>query len=181
MMGGRFLVNFLKNPLRNASIVPSSRYAASKMLAGIDFEAVRYVVELGPGTGVFTQEILNRVHSDAEVLAIELEESYIEKLEFFENPQFEVIQGSACGMRGLVQEKGWPKVDLVISSLPFVLPVDVKEKLFTYLQECTQNGTTFRWFTYLPALMKPHYREFGFELHGFVPRNFPPMWIYTVN
>ena len=45
-----FLVNFIKHPLRNASVAPSSRIAARNMLCGLDLEHLEYVVELGPGT-----------------------------------------------------------------------------------------------------------------------------------
>lgn len=180
-MSKRFLINFLKNPLQNASVVPSSRHAADEMLSGIDFGSVRYVVELGPGTGVFTRELLNRISSNAEVLAIELEQSYIEQLRGVGNTQLEVVQGSACELANHVERKGWPQVDLVVSSLPFVLPDTEKRKLFRYLQKCTESGTTMRWFTYMPAAMKPHYKEFDLRLHAFVLRNFPPMWVYTVN
>lgn len=180
-MSRRFLVNFLKNPLRNASVVPSSRHAAQEMLSGIDFDSVRYIVELGPGTGVFTRELLDRINPEAEILAIELENSYVEKLAQSGNEQLEVVLGSACELAEHVERRGWPQVDLVVSSLPFVLPKDVKMKLFSYLLQCTEAGSTMRWFTYMPAVMKLHYKDFDLRLHSFVMRNFPPMWVYTVN
>ena len=68
-----FLVNFIRHPLRNASVVPSSRVASRRMFTGVDMSSLRYVVELGPGTGVFTQELYERLHPDAQVLVIELE------------------------------------------------------------------------------------------------------------
>ena len=56
-----FLVNFVKHPLRNASVAPSSRIAARNMLRGIDVKALTHVVELGPGTGSFTRELYDRL------------------------------------------------------------------------------------------------------------------------
>ena len=56
-----FLVNFVKHPLRNASVAPSSRIAARNMLRGIDVNALTHVVELGPGTGSFTRELHDRL------------------------------------------------------------------------------------------------------------------------
>jgi phospholipid N-methyltransferase len=125
--------------------------------------------------------LLDRIHPDAEILAIELERSYIEQLNSSGNEQLEVVEGSACELADHVTRKGWSQVDLVISSLPFVLPSEVKTKLFDYLLKCTMKGTTFRWFTYMPPIMKFHYKGFDSRCHAFVLRNFPPMWVYSVN
>ena len=76
---------------------------------------------------------------------------------------------------------GIEHVDLVISGLPFNMPEGVKIKLQKTLQSLTTMGTTMRWFTYFPWLMKKHYRQFNLRRACFVFWNFPPMWIYTVN
>ena len=50
----RFLKMFIRQPKVNASIIPSSKRAAQGMVSGLDLNAMKYVVELGPGTGVMT-------------------------------------------------------------------------------------------------------------------------------
>ena len=49
-----FLLNFLKNPLRNASVIPSSKEASRAILTGLDWDKIHTVVELGPGNGTFS-------------------------------------------------------------------------------------------------------------------------------
>ena len=176
-----FLLNFLRHPLRNASVVPSSRLASRSMLEGLDLSAMRYVVELGPGTGCFTQELLERLPAQCHVLVIELDEGYVADLNARFGDRFEVVQASAHKLDALVEERGWPRVDLILSGLPFVLPEPVKQRLFSSILRRTEKGTVYRFFTYMPPIMKKHYVGFSLRLVRYVPANFPPMWIYSVN
>ena len=176
-----FLVKFLRHPLRNASIVPSSKVASRNMLRNLDIGSIRYVVELGPGTGVFTQELYERLHPDAQVLVIELDGDYVQSLKARFGERFDVVQASASDLDTLLKERNWPRPDLVLSGLPFVLPAVVKDPLLASLKTHTDQGTVFRFFTYMPPLMKPHYRMFDLRCLCFVAQNFPPMWIYSVN
>ena len=75
-----FFLNFLKKPLQNASIVPSSKRAARAMLHGLDLSQSDYVVEHGPGTGVFTEALYRQLPENAKVMVVELESSYITSL-----------------------------------------------------------------------------------------------------
>lgn len=151
------------------------------MLHGLDMGSMKYVVELGPGTGVFTDELYRRLPDDAQVLVIELDAGYVEELRRRFGDRFDIVQASASELEALIAERNWPKVDFVISGLPFVMPQAVKDTLFAALKERTDQGTVFRFFTYMPPLMKPHYRDFDLSMVRFVAANFPPMWIYSVN
>ena len=181
MSKGDFLKMFIKQPKVNASITPSSKRAAKGMLKGLDLSQISYVVELGPGTGVFTDLLSDRLPQNCRVLLIELEESYIENLSNKYDDRFEVIKSSACELDRILAERGIEKVDLVISGLPFNMPQGVKSKLQNTLLDLTSRGTCMRWFTYFPWLMKRHYKQFEMSKACFVAWNFPPMWIYTVN
>lgn len=176
-----FLRMFFKQPKVNASITPSSKRAARAMVRGLALGKMEYVVELGPGTGVFTDILAERLPPTAKVLLIELEESFIENLRNKYDDRFEVVQCSACELGALLEERGIKKVDLIISGLPYNMPVEVKTKLQSTLLKLTNKGTCMRWFTYFPFLMKPHYSQFKMKLADFIMWNFPPMWIYTVN
>ena len=135
-----FLVNFVKHPLRNASVAPSSRIAARNMLRGIDVESLTHVVELGPGTGSFTRELHKRLPEDCKVLVIELDSGYVSRLQEQYGDRFEIVQASAHELDDLVNERGWPKVDLIVSGLPFTLPPDIRTSLWQVLQDRTDRG-----------------------------------------
>jgi len=181
MKQGQFFKTFIKQPKLNASITPSSRRAAKGMLDGLDLGSMEYVVELGPGTGVFTDLLAQRLPATCKVLLIELEEVYIEPLQENYDDRFEVVRCSACNLQSLLNERGISRVDLVISGLPFNMPSEVKTKLQKTLLNLTETGTTMRWFTYFPWVMKKHYSQFNMKRANFILWNFPPMWIYTVN
>ena len=48
MSKGNFFKMFIKQPLVNASITPSSKRAARAIVRGLDLGQMKYVVELGP-------------------------------------------------------------------------------------------------------------------------------------
>ena len=50
-----------------ASMFPSSRYLANALTRPIDFRRARTVVELGPGTGAVTKEILKHLRPDGKL------------------------------------------------------------------------------------------------------------------
>ena len=56
-----FLRQFWKEKKMVGAMSPSSRFLAKKMLESVDFESARIIVDLGPGTGVLTRRLLDRV------------------------------------------------------------------------------------------------------------------------
>lgn len=158
--------------------MPSSQEACRAMVDGIPWDEVEYIVELGPGTGVFTEHIVRCARNDAKLLAIELEDSYIAGLEQRFGHAMEIVQASAHQLDKLVEGRSWPRIDLIISGLPFNLPQDVRDPLFETIKRRTQSGMRYRCFTYFPAGMKRAYRDFYHPRPRLVWRNFPPMWIY---
>lgn len=71
--GWTFFRQWLKNPLAIAAISPSSRHLARQMLAELPAGS-RRVVELGGGTGVFTEALLRHGIAPADLLVMELNE-----------------------------------------------------------------------------------------------------------
>lgn len=71
----KFFNNFIKYPNMIGAICPSSKALANKMVADIDFEKVKCIVEYGAGTGVFTEKIIERKKDDSILLFFELNEN----------------------------------------------------------------------------------------------------------
>ena len=57
---GLFLQEWFANPKRTGSVVPSSKRLASAMARWLPKDPTRYVLELGPGTGVVTDALIAR-------------------------------------------------------------------------------------------------------------------------
>lgn len=92
-----FLAEFIKHPKHIGAIAPSSKLLAKRMVDAIDFEDAGYIVELGPGTGVFTREIMKRKKKHTKFILIEINEVFARDLQqqFRDDPNVFVIHGSA--------------------------------------------------------------------------------------
>ena len=75
-----FLKQFLKEKKMVGSIRPSSRFLTEKMLENVDFNSAKVIVELGPGTGVFTKKIIEKMAEDAVLLVFELNDNFFNLL-----------------------------------------------------------------------------------------------------
>lgn len=60
MKGLLFLFQYIVNPRTVGAILPSSRFLGDKMVKRINFAKAKYIIEYGPGTGVFTEELLEK-------------------------------------------------------------------------------------------------------------------------
>src|ERR1700676_5569628 len=70
-----FFQESMRSMGQTASMFPSSRYLANALTKPIDFRRARTVVELGPGTGAVTNEILKRMLRDAHLLPADLNQT----------------------------------------------------------------------------------------------------------
>lgn len=115
-----FARNFFKYPLMLGSVVPSSRFLVKDMMAKVNWERARVLVELGPGVGTITREILKRMRPDAVLVVIELNEEFVEYLGgTIRDPRLRIIHGSAAHVRAILAEQGLAPADYVISGLPY--------------------------------------------------------------
>ena len=85
---GMFFRQFVRHPGMIGSIIPSSATLVDRMLDQVDWHNTRLFVEYGPGVGTFTQAILDRLHPDATLLAIDLNLDFVAYLEAqFDDPR----------------------------------------------------------------------------------------------
>ena len=63
------------------AVAPSSKYLTKKMLGGLELVNADVVIELGPGTGVFTERLLELIGPKTTLLVIEINETFYENLE----------------------------------------------------------------------------------------------------
>ena len=88
---------FLRNPVQVGALCPSSRALCSTMVSEIGVDTADVIVELGPGTGVITREIVRCMSPNAKLIAIELDQTLCEHLrKAF--PEVTVCNDSAAGI-----------------------------------------------------------------------------------
>jgi len=115
-----FFKGFLRNPREVGSIVPSSRFLTRRVMDCGRVRAARVVVELGPGTGVLTRQMLRLMRSDAKLIAVEISTDFAQVLETtLVDPRLHVYRGSAADVEAALSAIGERSADLVVSGIPF--------------------------------------------------------------
>jgi phosphatidylethanolamine/phosphatidyl-N-methylethanolamine N-methyltransferase len=180
----RFLKNWLDKPLVTGAVAPSSPALARLMASHVDPAADGLVVELGPGTGVVTQALLDRGVAAERIAAIEYNPDFC-KLLRQRFPGVHFAHGDAYRMRqslgDLVAGQDRP-VSAVISSLPlFTRPLPERLRLLDECFELMPAGGPFIQFSYALVPPIPHGAgRFEIERTNWVVMNLPParVWIY---
>jgi phosphatidylethanolamine/phosphatidyl-N-methylethanolamine N-methyltransferase len=187
-----FLREFVRAPLRTASVVPSSRSLAEQMVRPLldrDWSHRSPVVlELGPGTGAFTRVIQETAPKGTRHLGIELSPVMARHLSS-SFPQVEVVIGAAADLPQILDRCDVDGVDLIISGLPwqsFAGPAG--PRLIDTIAGCLAPGGTYNQFTYswtrwAPPAKKQHraLRDSfdDVQVSRTIWRNFPPAFVYT--
>ncbi len=172
-----FLRGFLRAPRTVGSIAPSSTHLVTAMLDEAAIEQRRVIAELGPGTGVFTMQIIRRMPPDARLFVFEVDAYFVDKLrEAIADPRVTIIHGSAEDLRNYLRADGLDQVDCVISGLPFTsLPREVTHAILQVVRATLQPGGLFVTYQYTPMLLRVFRSYFqSARVARFVPRNLPP-------
>jgi phospholipid N-methyltransferase len=179
---------FLRSPSTVGAVSASSRAMARKMVERLPNDRPVTVVELGPGTGSFTSAIVERVASGSRILAIDLEQTFIDRVRR-RWPSVDCVCASAEHLEQLVAERHLAPVDHIISGLPFAsLPVDVTRKILDGIEHTLRPGGTFTTFQYLHGYGLGPGRSFRREMsvrmgaqpeRRLVLKNFPLSFILT--
>lgn len=162
-------------------MTPSSRFLAAKMLENIDFQISRVIVELGPGTGVFTEKIIQKLHPDARLLVFEVNEMFYNELKNkISDPRVILIHDSAEKLSDYLSFKGLKKADVVVSSLPLAnFPEELRDRILEKTFKSLELGGKFIQFQYSLMSKKKLEQIFGKVNVSFTPLNFPPAFIYS--
>ena len=176
-----FLKNFINNPSLIGSAFASGPHLVNDQLAGVDFENTRLVVEYGPGTGVFTDEILRRLHPEARFLCIELMTDFYQALkERYSDPRMILVNGSAADIGRLLQHHGLPQPEAIVSGLPFTsLPDPVRHDILTATCHALAPGGRFLLYQYTKYLTGHLDKYFADIQSRWTFRNMPPAFSFV--
>src|SRR4051812_12259157 len=107
-----FVREFARAPIRTGAIAPSSRRLATTVTAVVPERGDPVVVELGPGTGAFTEQIQRRLGGRGRPLAIELT-SGLAELVGRRFPEVGVVPGNAAQPPDILSRHGIERADVV--------------------------------------------------------------------
>ena len=175
----QFLTEFLRNRKEIGALAPSSRFLVRKILQPIPFEKVECVVELGPGEGAITRELLQRVTPETQVFIYEMNRTFCETLRPLENDRVHIKNTSAEHLERTLAAAHVAQVDAVISSLPFsVMPDEVVDNILKQVKNVLAPGGVFLQYQYSLGSYKELKAIFSEVEVGFTPLNIPPAFVY---
>lgn len=183
-----FLREALRDPRNVGAIAPSSRRLARLAAERAELGGAGIVVELGPGNGAFTGEILDRMDSDALYVGIEINGAFVEALRK-DYPDARFVHASAAAIGAVLQEVGMGTCDRVVSGIPWSnLGEDEQDAILGAVTEAMTPDALFLTFAYYPLHRLPGGRSTrrALERHfGLVERsevvygNLPPAFVYV--
>lgn len=179
----QFLLEFLKTPRNIGAIAPSGAFLAKKMMEPIEFERAECIVEYGPGTGIFTKELIRRKKNRTKLLIIEENESFFRKLkERYEGKEgVFLIKGSAEDVEQYMEQCAAASADYIVSGLPFTsLPTKTSERILKGTQRALGADGYFLTFQYSMAKKKFFQQYFHLEDALFELRNLPPAHVLVM-
>lgn len=115
----KILKAFFKEPRQTGAVASSSRFLVKKMVQPVNFESAKHIVELGPGTGVITRALMQRMGKNTQLTLIEANEDFAQPLLTVNDSRLRVFNADAQELSRFVDA-----ADTVISSIPLVAAND---------------------------------------------------------
>jgi phospholipid N-methyltransferase len=182
--GASFLRAFAAHPAQVGAVVPTSRRTVATMLdlAGEDFDwrDAKVIVEVGAGTGVYTEQILARVGPQTEVLAFERDPALARRLAARLRPAHPnlTVAGDAAGLEERLDGRLTP---LVVSALPWTsLSAEVRDRLLRMICRNLAPGGALLTIQYSTHRERDFAGYFGRLRHVWSLRNIPPAALYDL-
>jgi phosphatidylethanolamine/phosphatidyl-N-methylethanolamine N-methyltransferase len=181
--GLMFLAQWLKSPLKVASVTPSSEQLARAM-AGCVPDGEGIVVELGGGTGPITHALRQRMKDPADLLVVERDPQFFHFLRK-RFPDITLVCGDAFHTVSLTKHLLTGPVRAVVSGLP-LLSMNSSQQKQLVEQALALTGGRGPYIQFSYGLYSPVKKEVRQELGltascaAHVWRNVPParVWIY---
>lgn len=183
----RFVSTFLRHPGQVGAFAPSSRRLAEVMTDWFQWDQAQAVVEYGPGTGVFTEVVAERLSADATFFAIE-RSSELARLVRRRCPDVAVVEDSVENVVQLCHDRDVSQVDAIVCGLPWASFSDaLQRRCLDATMEVLRPGGQFATFAYWQGLALPAGQRFRKRLGQYfrhversptIWQNLPPAFVY---
>jgi phosphatidylethanolamine/phosphatidyl-N-methylethanolamine N-methyltransferase len=175
-----FLRGLIANPTGVGAIAPSSPALARAVAAQVDPARQGPVLELGPGTGSMTRELLARGIAPERMVAIEWDANFAKTIAA-EFPGVKVIRGDAFDLDGTLPKRGLTQFAAIVSGIPLLNhPAEKRSALVEAAFHRLAPGAPLIQFSYgfRPPVKPP--AGIIVRLAAYVWMNLPPatVWVY---
>jgi phospholipid N-methyltransferase len=184
-----FIKQFFSNPISTGAVHPSSDELANLITETAELKKRSTIVEIGSGTGVFTEKICEKKDENADFFVIELNPLFV-KQTIKRCPYVKVFEGSAENINNYLTNLGYSGCECIISGLPWAsFDNEIQDSILKSLYDAMVPGAVFLTFSYLPSLIMPSGRRFRKKLTDMfgsvqktkvIWKNIPPAFVYSV-
>jgi phospholipid N-methyltransferase len=173
-----FFKRMLANPIRVGYVVPSSPVLTRKVARCIDFSRPRVVVELGPGEGCHTRQIIRRMNPQSRLVLVELDGHFAEHLreQFAADRRVTVIHGDAIQLPETLEEFGCANPDYIVSGIPLtIMERELRERILASIARAMGPDSLF--VTYQFSLALAEHALFDLKHRKHCLFNVPPLFV----
>ena len=176
-----FIVEFLRESKSVGAIHPSSKRLTQKIIKKINFEKSNVIIEYGPGTGTFTEELIRLKSKNCKLVLFELNLTFFTILnnKYGHLVNVYIYNESAEKVVEILAELKIKHVDVIVSSLPLaVIESKIVDKLLINSHNLLSNDGKFIQYQYSLKSKTKLKHIFSKVKTGFTIRNIPPAFIY---
>jgi phosphatidylethanolamine/phosphatidyl-N-methylethanolamine N-methyltransferase len=183
-----FLREYLRNWKSVGAVAPSSQALARCMMSAAQVGNATHILELGPGTGAFTQAIAVSKPEHAGYVGIEMNGEFVKSLRL-RFPALDFHQAAAQEFDFDAAGQGSAPFDVIISGLPWAaFPSELQTAILDHVLPRLAPGGRFATFAYWGFHRLPsgcRFRELlqqrlkNVELTRVVWGNLPPAFVYV--
>lgn len=169
---------FLKDK-KVASVKNSSRFVSNYLCDKINFSGKKVIFEYGPGTGVLTNKLLEKMNKNSMLIVIETNFNLSELLKEVEDHRLVVIHDSVENIDNILKRLKIKEVDYVISGIPFsMLKPKTKNKILELTKNVLSKNGRFFVYQFRKSIEKDLNRYFKVLDKHLEVRNIPPLMIF---
>lgn len=183
----RFFCEMVRSPQGTGAIFPSSPALARRIVRMAGVANASRVVEIGPGTGAFTSEILACLPVESRFYAVERNAAFVRHLRH-RFPTAQILEGCATNLSDLLRSNNLEDAESLVSGLPWAnFNPALQTQILTSIRSMMSPGAVFTTFAYFGPHWLPTGRKFRAVLHEMFSvvetspveiRNFPPAFVY---
>ena len=174
------IVRFIRTWGTTGAIAPSGRALARRMVAHVDPASVEPVLELGPGTGVVTQALIEHGVSPGRIIAVEYNPDFC-AIMAERHPGVRVVNGDAYDLGHALAGIDPGRFSAAVSSLPLLLrqPPERRALIIEVLSRLERDGALAQ-FSYSPKPpVPPSPASYRLDGSGWILMNLPPARVWT--
>jgi phosphatidylethanolamine/phosphatidyl-N-methylethanolamine N-methyltransferase len=175
-----FLRGLLLRPKNVGAVAPSSPALARAIAAQVDTARPGPVLELGPGTGVVTEALVERGVAEERLIAIEYDADFA-KAVAQRFPRARIVQGDAFRFPELLDDIVDQPYAAIVSGLPLLnFPVETRRALIESALARLAPGAPYVQFSYGTNPSIPPTDRYTVKRAALIWLNLPParVWVY---